>query len=86
VIAAVGLTGLLASGWRPREQPPLVDAAWWVGALLALAGALGLAWAGCPVVTDAPPRAAQRKSLSVRAGLVAFVAGMTLAALAVLAG
>jgi hypothetical protein len=61
-------------------------AAWWVGAVLVLAGALALAWAGCPVVTDEPSRAAQRKSLSVRAGLVVFVAGMAIAALAVLLG
>lgn len=86
VTAAVGLTGLLASGWRPRQLDGIAGPAWWIGALLVVAGALGLAWAGCPVVTDEPSRAAQRKSLSVRAGLVVFVAGTVLAALAVLLG
>jgi len=86
VSAAIGLTGLLSSGWRPRQLDGLAGPAWWAGALLVVAGALALAWAGCPVVTDEPSRAAQRKSLSVRAGLVVFVAGMAIAALAVLLG
>jgi len=86
VSATIGLTGLLVSGWRPRQLDGVAGPAWWAGAVLVLAGALALAWAGCPVVTDAPSRAAQRKSLSVRAGLVVFVAGMAIAALAVLRG
>lgn len=86
VSAAIGLTGLLVSGWRPRQLDGLAGPAWWAGAVLVLAGALALAWAGCPVVTDDPSRAAQRKSLSVRAGLLVFVAGAVLSALAVLLG
>ena len=86
VSATIGLTGLLVSGWRPRQLDGVADPAWWAGAVLALAGALALAWAGCPVVTDDPAAAARRKSVSVRAGLVVFVAGMAIAALAVLLG
>jgi hypothetical protein len=86
VTAAVGTTGLLAAGWRPGDLPALAEVAWWAGAVLVVLGSFGLAWAGCPVVTDDPGSAAARKSLSIRAGLVAFLAGMVVSALAVLLG
>ncbi|GAA4734695.1 hypothetical protein GCM10025783_00400 [Amnibacterium soli] len=86
ISATIGLTGLLVSGWRPHQLEGVADPAWWAGAVLAVVGALALAWAGGPVVTDDPAAAARRKSVSVRAGLVVFVAGMAVAALAVLLG
>lgn len=85
VSASIALAGLLASGWRPRQLHG-ATAVWWVGAGLAVSGIAALAWAGCPVVTPESHPATERKSLSIRIGLVVFLVGMAVAGLAALLG
>lgn len=77
------LTGLLAAGWRPHDLGG-AEALWWIGAALALIGVLGIAWAGCPVVSDDPGRAAARKSVTIRAGVVLVLAGFAIATITTL--
>jgi hypothetical protein len=84
VAAAVGLAGLLAAGWRPSDLHGAGDALWWTGAAVAAGGIGALAWAGCPVVVPESHPATERKSLSIRAGVVAFLVGAVCSGLAVL--
>lgn len=81
---AAGLGPLVASGWRPSVLPPLLDAAWWVGAVAASAGLALLVWAGCPVLGFRLPDADRQKVFSVRVGICTNLAGLAVIALAVL--
>ncbi|MFD1721935.1 hypothetical protein [Amnibacterium endophyticum] len=79
VAVLLPLTGLLASGWRPHDLAGGAQAVWWSGGAVALAGVLGIAWAGCPVVSADPGRAAARKSVTIRAGIALLLLGFVVA-------
>lgn len=83
VAALLPLSGLLAAGWRPRDLRG-GEALWWIGAVVAFVGVLCIAWSGCPVVTHDPGRAAGRKSVTIRAGIVLLLAGLAVATVVVL--
>lgn len=85
VAALLPLTGLLAAGWRPSDLRGGA-VVWWLAVAVAFVGVLGIAWSGCPVVTDDPGRAAGRKSVTIRAGLVLLLAGFAVATVTVLLG
>lgn len=79
VAVLLPLSGLLASGWRPADLPGPAEAVWWFGSAVTLAGVVGIAWAGCPVVSATPARAAVRKSITIRAGIALVLAGFVIA-------
>lgn len=70
---------LLASGWRPYNLSPLPEAIWLAGTVIASAGTVLLAWAGCPVTSLGVAQENRRKTLTVRIGIVAFMVGIAVA-------
>lgn len=84
VAAGIPLAGLLLAGWRPAELDGLGAVAFWLGCVIGLAGTAALAWAGCPVLGATVAEADQQKVLSIRGGVVLYLAGSVIATLAVL--
>ena len=84
IAAGIPLAGLLSSGWRPAELDGVSAVAFWVGSLLGLAGTAALAWAGCPVLGATVAEADRQKVISIRGGVVLYLAGTVVATLSVL--
>jgi cation transport ATPase len=70
---------LLAGGWRPYRLDVLPGATWLAATAVAAAGTVLLAWAGCPVFPREGATEHHRKSLTIRVGIVAFLAGTAVA-------
>jgi hypothetical protein len=85
VVAVALLLGpAVAAGWRPGDLPIQEQAVWWFGSAIAAGGLAALVWAGCPTLGYPVEQAWRQKRRCVRAGIVAALAGMTIAGLAVL--
>lgn len=72
---------LLAAGWRPYLLDPLPRTIWLASGAVAVVGTVLLAWAGCPVTKRGVESENTRKSITVRIGIVAFMAGIGVASL-----
>jgi hypothetical protein len=84
IASALALAGLLDSGWRPQDMPPVAAIAWWTGSGCVVLGIAAFAWAGCPVLNSDVSTADRIKSLCIRWGVVLFMAGAVVASLAIL--
>jgi hypothetical protein len=84
IASALALAGLLVSGWRPHDLPPIAAIAWWTGSGCVVLGIAAFAWAGCPVLNSDVSTADRIKSLCIRWGVVLFMAGAVVASLAIL--
>jgi cation transport ATPase len=72
---------LMASGWRPYRLAALPEVIWWAGTAVSSVGTVLLAWAGCPVTKQGAAEADRNKSLAVRVGVAAFLAGIATASI-----
>jgi hypothetical protein len=81
---AVGMAGVVVSGWRPSELPPGAGAVWWIGAVAWVVSLGNLAWAGCPTLGFPLRSAVKQKQICSRIGVMAAVVAAALTAAPVL--
>ena len=72
---------LMWTGWRPYRLPLAAEIIWLAASGVASLGTVLLAWAGCPVTNSGVREENQRKSLTVRIGIVTFMVGIAAASL-----
>jgi hypothetical protein len=84
IAAALPITGLLSTGWRPADLPAPAAVAWWLGAAITTFGLAALAWSGCPVIGGTLDHDERVKSISIRVGLSSFGIGAVTALLAIM--
>jgi hypothetical protein len=70
---------LIASGWRPYRLDLLPEIIWWLATAVSASGTVLLAWAGCPITKHGVGQESHSKSMTVRIGIVAFLAGIAVA-------
>ena len=84
IAIALTMGPLLASGWRPTKLPGWDQWLWWVGAGATAVSLPFIGWSGCPILAKDLYTEHERKNRTLPIGLVLFMAGGTVALLAVL--